>query len=221
MADSTCSPIGLVFGDINANDRLDVDETWTYNCFETLTETNTNTITATGWGWEGGSVNGISATDIANATVVVGVPVVPPLIHVTKVPDSLVLSAGDGAVTYTYKVTNPGTVELSNVYLTDDKCYPVEYIFGDTNNNSKLDVTEAWTYTCSVKLTKTTVNTVTASGDANDLTAKDLAIATVVVAVVPGLPNTGLSPSASNVIVLAGFFAVLSIFYLVRRKQTA
>jgi len=40
-------------------------------CSTTLLATKTNTVVATGW------ANGISATDIATATVVVGVPIVP------------------------------------------------------------------------------------------------------------------------------------------------
>ena len=130
-----------------------------------------------------------------------------------------------GMVTYTNKVTNPGIVALSNVHLIDDKCSPVKYVSGDTNSNSKLDITETWTYTCSTNLTKTTVNTVTASGDANGLTARDFAIATVVVTAVPKLPNTGLPPNENdtpwNIIIPAGIFAILTIFYFTQKKQTA
>lgn len=219
MVGDTCSPIVRISGDTNSDNKLDVAETWVHTCSTTLSKTHTNIVTAIGW------ANGISATDIANATVVVGIPVVPPLIHVTKVPNPLVLSAGGGTVIYTNKVTNPGTVALSNVRLIDDKCASVKYISGDVNNNSKLDTTETWTYTCSAKLTKTTVNTVTASGEANGLTAKDFAIVTVVVTTVPKLPSTGGSLGESNtpwnIIVPAGIFGALILFYFTRRKQTA
>lgn len=219
MVGDTCSPIVLISGDTNTDTKLDVNETWVHTCSTTLSKTHTNIVTATGW------ANGISATDTANATVIVGVPVVPPLIHVTKVPSPLVLSAGGGTVKYTNKVTNPGTVALSNVRLADDKCKPVKYISGDTNSDSKLDTTETWTYTCSDKLTKTTVNTVTASGDANGLTARDFAIATVIATTIPKLPNTGLPPSENNtpwnIIVPAGILAILTSLYFARRKQIA
>lgn len=219
MVGDTCSPITMISGDTGgAGAVLDVNESWVYTCSTTLTKTHTNIVTATGW------ANGISATDIANATVVVGIPVVPPLIHVTKVPNTFVFSAGGGMVTYTNKVTNPGTVALRNVRLVDDKCGPVKYVSGDRNRNSRLDTTETWTYTCSAKLTKTTVNTVTASGEANGLTARDFAIATVVVnAAVPKLPNTGLPPGENftpwNVIVPAGIFGALVFCCFARRKQ--
>lgn len=172
----TCSPITLISGDTNADARLDANETWVYTCSTILTKTRTNTVTATG------GANGVSATDIANSTVIVGLPIVPPLIHVTAVPNPLVFSAGGGMVTYTEKVTNPGIVAVSNVRLVNDKCGPVNYISGDTNRNSKLDTAETWTYTCQTNLVKTTANTVTVSGQVNGIVSKDFAIATVVVA---------------------------------------
>jgi uncharacterized repeat protein (TIGR01451 family) len=183
-------------------------ETWIYTCATTLNATKTNIVVATG------SANGITATDTATAQVIVGLPIVPPLIHVTKVPSPLSLSVGGGMVTYTKKVTNPGTVPLSNVIVTDDKCSPVTYISGDTNSDSKLDPTETWTYTCSTNLTATTTNT---------------ALATVVVAVavppvppVPALPNTGFAPQGiMTLIVLLGIFIVASIsLYIYRKKLT-
>ena len=125
-------------------------------------------------------------------------------------------------VTYIMKVTNPGTVALSHVKIVDDTCVPVNYLSGDTNNNSKLDTTETWTYACSSQLTQTTVNTVTASGEANGLTARDFAIVTVVVdpvivsAVAPKLPNAGVDSSADNaqrnIFVTVGILAILVWF---------
>lgn len=224
MVGDTCSPITLISGDTNADGRLDVNETWVYTCSTTLAETHTNIVTATGW------ANGISATDIAKATVVVGVSVIPPLIHVTKVPNPLVLSARGGMVTYTYKVTNPGTASLSNIHLTDDKCSSMRYISGDINNNSRLESNETWTYTCLTNLTQTIVNTASVSGEANGLTARDFAIAAVIVSNVPGLPSTGLSsmntdiPSNESsipwsIIIPAGILAILTSFYLTRGKR--
>lgn len=230
MVGDTCSPIILASGDTNADAKLDVNETWVYRCSTTLTKTHTNTVTATGW------ANGISAVDIASATVVVGVPVVPPLIHVTKIPSPLALSAKGGVVTYTEKITNPGTVALSNVRIADNKCSPLKYISGDINNNSKLESTETWTYTCKTSLTKTTTNTATASGEANGLTASDFAIATVVVAntvtttktvvptKIPKLPNTGVAPTEKNIpwniILPVGVLMLASASLVVARKKS-
>lgn len=236
MVGDSCSPITLVSGDTNSNAALDLDETWVYICSKMVSATHTNTVVATGW------ANGISAVDIASASVVVG-PVVPPLIHVTKVPSPLTLPASGGMVTYSETVTNPGTVALSNVRLADDKCSPVNYISGDTNGDLKLDPTETWIYDCRTNLSQNTTNTVTASGEANGLTARDFAIATVVVsgastvapnmsvppAVYPsvagfGLPGAGFPPQEKtipwNSMVLLGIFTVLSLLYLIRKKHT-
>lgn len=223
MVGDTCSPIILASGDTNNDVKLDVSETWTYRCSTTLSATHTNTVVATGW------ANGISATDIASATVVVGEPIVPPLIHLVKKPSVFTLPAPGGAVTYAYTVTNPGTEPLSNVNITDDKCtgLPGRVVGhpGDINKNNLLESNETWSFTCQSNLTQTTTNTGTAAGSANNLTARDFAIATVVVAAaVPKLPATGLAPLASstpwNIIVPVGIFAVSILFYLARRKQT-
>ena len=202
LVGDTCSPIVLVSGDTNGDNKLDLNETWVHTCSTTLTETHTNTVVATGW------ANGISTVDVASATVIVGVPVVPPLIHIVKIPNPLRLLSGGGMVKYTKIVTNPGTVPLNNVTLVDNKCNPVKFVSGDTNGDSKLDPSEKWVYTCSVNLFKTTTNTVIASGSANGLTVRDIAIATVVVAapvpvvpkpvapvVIPKLPKTGVDIS--------------------------
>ncbi|MDO8509895.1 MAG: hypothetical protein Q7S24_02015, partial [bacterium] len=217
LVGDTCSPIVLSSGDINNDAKLDLNEVWVHTCSTILSETHTNTVVATGW------ANGISASDIANATVVVGVPVVPPLIHVTKVPSPLTLLATGGMVTYTEQITNPGTVALNNVKLSDDKCAPMKYISGDSNGDSKLDNTETWTYTCKTNLTKTTTNTAIASGQANGILVRDFAIATVVVAnAIPKLPNTGFSPTngVSPSIITAIVLLLLSIsFIMVLRKS--
>ena len=34
-------------------------------------------------------------------------------------------------VTYTKRVTNPGTVPLSNISITDDECNPLQYLSGE------------------------------------------------------------------------------------------
>lgn len=224
MVGDTCSPIVLGSGDTNGDSKLDMNETWIYTCSTTLTATHTNTVVATGW------ANGISATDIASATVVVGLPIVPPLIHLTKVPSPLALKAGGGMVTYTEKITNPGTVPLNNVQLADDKCGPMKYISGDTNVDLKLDTTETWTYTCQTNLTQTTTNTAIATGEANGFTVRDIAVATVVVPtfrpaapVVPRLPNTGVAPLEEsipwNIVALAGIFTVAVLSTVIRKKQ--
>ena len=220
VVDDTCSPLSLVSGDTNDNQKLDVTESWAYHCYANLTATHTNNVVATGW------ANGLSAVDIASAIVVVGAPVIPPLIHVTKVPSPLALRAGGGMVTYTEKITNPGTVPLSNITLTDDKCSPMRIISGDTNLDNKLDVTETWTFTCKSNLTTTTTNTAIATGEANGMSVRDFAVATVVVAAAaPRLPSTGVMPNGSDtpwgLIVFSSVVAGAVLLYVIRKKQNA
>lgn len=218
MVGDTCSPIVLVSGDTNNDAKLDLNEAWVHTCSTTLTATHTNNVVATGW------ANGLSATDIASATVVVGAPLVPPLIHVTKLPSPLALKAGGGLVTYTEKITNPGTVALSHVSLVDDKCAPMKFISGDANSNNLLETTETWTYTCQSNLTQTTTNTAIAAGEANGMNVRDFAIATVVVAdVIPKLPNTGFFSDGQNtswgIAALSSLFAVSLVLYVIRKKK--
>jgi hypothetical protein len=204
MVGDTCSPIVLTSGDMNNDGKLDVNEKWIYTCSTTLTETHTNTVIATG------VANGLTATDIASATVVVGLPVVPPLIHVTQVPSPLTLLTAGGQITFTEKVTNPGTVPVSNINVINDKCFTVRYISGDMNGDSKLDTSETWTYACQAGFTKTTVNTAVATGQANGLSVRDFAIVTVPVAA-PGLPNTGLDRAMTRASARASFMRSLSM----------
>jgi uncharacterized repeat protein (TIGR01451 family) len=218
MVGDTCSPIILASGDTNNDTKLGLNETWVYRCSKTLPATHTNIVTATGW------ANGISATDIASATVVVGAAAVPPLIHVTKVPSTFTLPAVGGAVTYTEKVSNPGAVALNNVMLSDDKCAPVTYNSGDTNNDKKLDTSETWVYTCQATLAQSTTNTATATGWANGISATDFAIATVLVAS-PSLPNTGFPFEAGTVsldtlmLVLILVVVAVSLVVTLRRRE--
>jgi uncharacterized repeat protein (TIGR01451 family) len=176
MIGDTCRPIVLASGDANNNNVLDTNETWIYKCTTKISETHTNTVVAAGW------ANGLVTSSIASATVMVGTPLVPPLIHVTMIPSPLDLSDDGGSVIYTEKVTNPGTVPLSGVNITDNVCSTLKYVSGDTNNDSKLDPSETWTYTCQVQLSKTSTSTSVAYGTGNGSTARDITLATVVVA---------------------------------------
>lgn len=216
MVGDTCSPIVLASGDTNNDKKLDLNEIWVHKCTTYLQSTHTNIVTTMGW------ANGISATDIASATVVVGAPIVPPLIHIVKKPNVFTVSTG-GLVTYTYTVTNPGTAPLSNVFVTDDKCTGLPGIVvghpGDLNKNNLLENNETWSFTCKSRLYQTTTNVGTVRGTANGLTATDYAIATVVVRT-PILPTTGF-PSRDNnaLIILISAIAISITFYVINKKQ--
>ncbi|HEY5383533.1 MAG TPA: ice-binding family protein [Candidatus Paceibacterota bacterium] len=190
VKDNDCSPVTYISGDTNSNSLLDTDEAWVYTCTKTVSATVTNTASAHG------QANGWDTYAFANATVVVGAPISPPLINIVKVPSRLTpLPSGGGTVTYTYTVTNPGVVDLHEVQVTDDKCAPVSLISGDTNGDHLLQPDETWVYTCRTNISVSTRNVATALGKANDLIALGYAFATVLVSTLtPTLPNTGIPP---------------------------
>lgn len=216
VKDNKCSQVNFVSGDTNNNSWLDLSEAWIYRCTKTVSQTETNTATTRGF------YNGWDTYDTANATVVVGSAVTPPLIHLVKKPSVSVLPIGGGAVTYMYTVTNPGTAPLSDVSITDDKCTGLPGRVtghpGDINSNNLLESNETWSFTCQSNITQTTTNIGTAVGYANGLTAVDFSSATVVVPGVlgttVGFPNAGLPPEKGDtlwfVAVLIGVIALVS-----------
>lgn len=222
VADNKCVALAFISGDTNNDSKLDTNETWRYRCKTTLSQTTTNTVIARA------EANGLTVFDTANATVVVGVPLPPPLIHLVKKPNVFLLPLPGGAVTYTYTVTNPGTAPLSDVSVIDDKCtgLPGRVLGhpGDLNKNNLLENNEAWSFICQTNLTKTTTNIGTAEGHANGLTAIDFSPATVVVAP-PKLPNTGVSPdeesSLWNIVILSSIFVASFFLFRLLKKQIA
>lgn len=73
-------------------------------------------------------------------------------------------------ITFTYSVTNPGDVPLSNVAVNDAQCSPSSLASGDTDTDGRLDSTETWTVTCSrpVNTSGNTVIAGTAFAEATD-----------------------------------------------------
>ncbi len=225
VKDDKCSPATYVSGDTNTNGLLDLNESWHYTCTKTVSQTETNTATAHGYGVG----LGMDVYDTASATVVVGLPITPPLIHLVKTANPTVLPAGGGHVVYSYAVTNPGAVPLSDVSITDNKCtgLPGRVVGhpGDVNSNNLLDPGETFHFTCASNIMQTTTNIGTAEGHANGLTAIDISPATVVVNA-PGLPNTGLPPSKENgmwylLVLVGGFVAgIAAVVALVKERKS-
>ncbi len=106
---------------------------------------------------------GEAADDHSNRTVDFGFIAPPTNIQIVKTASVAVINPGD-TVTYSYVVSNIGKSPISSVVVTDDKCSPVIYVSGDVNTNNILEITEQWTYTCSVVLKETTTNVATVTG---------------------------------------------------------
>lgn len=208
----------LLSGDLNHNNKLDINETWKYSCTSTLLATTINTAIATAHSDD--SCNQVAIATVVS-TVVVGSSLPPPLISIVKVPSQLTpFPVGGGDVKYTYTVLNPGVVAMHDVTVTDDKCSPlILRTSSDINHNHLLDVTEKRIYTCSTNIQDSTRNVATAKGEANGFTALAYAFANVLVSApdhpaAPGLPKTGLPVESEytpwNMVVLASFFMVIS-----------
>ena len=188
VVDDKCSPVVFVSGDLNNNKKLDRGEIWKYSCSTILSETTTNTAVVTSHSDDVYNETGIAT---AVSTIVVGAPILPPLINIVKVPSRITpFPFGGGEVIYTYTVTNPGIVAISNVTVTDDKCSPVSRISGDANANNLLDPSETWVYTCRTNVPVSTRNVATARGQVNGFIALGYAFAMVFVNA-PGFPETG------------------------------
>ena len=156
MADDKCSPVDYKSGDTNDNGLVDPGETWKYECekdFDGATEvTNTVAVTAVEPTLGGVSV----ATDQAKVLSFLG------SIRLDKEPDRDLVPTGS-AVTYTYRATNDGTTNLTDIALTDDKCAPINYVSGD-DGNGVMKPGESWLYECSTTLSTTTTNVAVVTG---------------------------------------------------------
>ncbi|MFN8213812.1 MAG: hypothetical protein U0R27_09240 [Candidatus Nanopelagicales bacterium] len=170
VTDDKCAPVTYKSGDTGGGVMKPGDE-WTYECVSALQDDTTNVAEATGTTPSGGKV-----TDATSVTVLVVGGRLNPVIAVTKKPSATVIEKG-GKVTYTYDVTNAGTMPLANIRVSDNKCSPVSYVKGDDNGDGLLTNSasgegypdETWVYTCTTTLTKDTTNTVTALGSPWDL----------------------------------------------------
>ncbi|MEI7792190.1 MAG: ice-binding family protein [Candidatus Berkelbacteria bacterium] len=183
-----------------------------------------------------------------NKTTIIASTCAAPSINVTKTATPTSLTSAGGSVVYSYSITNPGTVALSSVTISDDKCTVGAIVSGDTDSDSRLDTTETWKYACTANITTTTTNTVTVSGTANGQTATKTATATVTVAAAttgttatttttattgataapatPALPSAGDGSTDSNLkyvmlLSLVAFSLIISTLVVMKRKATS
>ena len=144
-------------GDVDGDSRLDVSETWTFECTNLIGSTDgdpiTSTVTATGTDGLGGTATATddAATDVLNGVIAVDAAVVTPLAHRAD------------TLTYRFTVTNTGdtplTVELDAARCDDGTLTAPS---GDDDGDDLLDLTETWVLTCT---------RVIASGDPDPLVA--------------------------------------------------
>jgi len=177
---------------------------------------------------------------LAQTNSAVGAPMVT-IVDITNVIYPLPLPDGGGPITFTYKITNPGAVALSDVTVTDDVCGNMSGELGDTNGDHLLDPGEIWIYTCATTITKTTAHAATVIAYANGAKAVNTETSTITVSGasvphtpslpnggsnpnIPGLPNNGTDPGTANITVLiweifGGVLVVLVIVYFVITRK--
>jgi gliding motility-associated-like protein len=162
VSDALVPNIVFVSGDLNANNLLDVNETWIYTAILTVTQAMIDHcgIDATGAFDGDGDIDNIA---IANAKTMAGISVPSaqddeyvlinylnnnsPSFEVTKVADRIEVRDIDEVIIYTITVVNTSNYALANVSIDDPLLDNETYTSGDTNNNSMLDLNETWIYT--------------------------------------------------------------------------
>ena len=90
------------------------------------------------------------------------------------------------SIAYTFTVTNQGNVSLSSVNVTDALVGSINFVSGDTNADSNLDVTETWSYSGVYSITQAdidaglVINSATVQGtDFNSTVVTDISGATI------------------------------------------
>jgi len=173
--DPQCTTLTGPSGD-DGDDVLETTETWTYTCeVENVTADFTNSVTVTGTPPTGPDVSDSDTADVTAED---------PSLAVSKTPATQSVLVGTAAV-FTITVDNTGNVDLSAVMVDDAFCDSLVGPSGDTDGDSVLDVTETWTYTCTVNnVTADFTNSVTVTatpptgpdvsdGDTADVTVED------------------------------------------------
>ena len=167
VTDPNCNAAPVyVSGDLNTDSKLQLTESWTYTCSHTVSQAEidlggnlSNTVTAD-------SVESAPDTDSLNIPITQT-----PAINVVKSSTTTSITAAGQVVPYSFVVTNVGNMTLTGITVTDPNCNaaPV-YVSGDLNTDSKLQLTESWTYTCSHTVSQAEIdlggnlsNTVTAN----------------------------------------------------------
>ena len=110
------------------------------------------------YGWPGGGGGG-GGEPSPNPQIAVIVTTEPSQVHV------------EDTITYTYDVSNPGNVPLSDITVTNDIAGTAVYQGGDIDSDSELDTGEIWLYiaeyTANAEDSSPLINTVTVSGTYN------------------------------------------------------
>jgi uncharacterized repeat protein (TIGR01451 family) len=147
--DAICT-LEYVSGDTDDDGRLQVTETWVYECTYTITQDDVDAGAVMNTAYGSAFFGDDEVTDDDSAVVTT---LQNPSIEVSKsASPSSDLELGD-LVLYTVTVDNNGDVTLSDVAVDDPMC-ELAYLSGDANEDELLQVTETWTFTCTYAITQ-------------------------------------------------------------------
>ena len=227
VSDPLCDATPLFTGgDANIDGLLDLSETWMYTCVHVIAAGDgdpvTNTATVTG---------ADSLGTVVSAQDDHVVDIIAPAIAIAKTSD-VPIAGPNQTVVYTMVITNAGDTPLHDVVVSDPLCDSVEFVGGDTNTDGILDLSEAWTYTCSAVLFEpvplgTVVspvdNTATASGTdvlGLTVTAQDTVRVLPVLAAPPQepLPKTGTG-GLREILFSGGLFLAAGMLFSVAGRR--
>jgi len=144
-------------GDTDGDGLLDTNESWVFTATYNVTAQDPSPLTNTA------SASGTYGSRTVISWAVASVDILQPAIAITNTANSTQVHDG-GAITYTYTVTNPGGMPISDVWVTDSFNYGVNspdgmsmfvisvnstditYESGDDNEDGVLDGNEAWVF---------------------------------------------------------------------------
>ncbi len=211
VTDNKCAPVEYQSGDTNSDGLVGLNEAWVYTCRSTFTGVATvkNTVVVTALEPILGGL--ATAEDSAMVRSYKG------SIAIQKTPDATLVPKGD-PVTYTYVVTNNGSVDLTGVAVSDDKCAALIYRSGD-DGDGVMQPREQWTYTCVHPLSQDTTNTADVSAKTpGGGSVTDSSSATVLVVGGQLRPGIGVSKVPSVTTVAVG--GAVTYRYEVRNTAT-
>ena len=156
----------LFSGDIAPkNNKLDVNETWTYTGSYTVTQTdidnNGNNASNLGKLLNVAEVRGTypNGTQEVKNTNQVLIDITPYAAYkIEKTSTETEVTKANDLIHYTVKVTNTGDAAIHDVVVSDPMVTNLARSSGDTNNNNKLDVNEVWTYTGTYTVKQTDID---------------------------------------------------------------
>lgn len=176
--------LAYLSGDLNADGKLDVTESWIYIGTYTVTQSDidnqgngitigklVNKVTANGRKPGGTLIPDVSTTHALDINAA-------PAMTVKKASATRLITRAGQVVTYAVTVANTGTIAISDVVVNDPMLSNIILYSGDVNGNGVMDVRETWTFTGTYMVTQadidnfgmptlnsgTLVNTASASG---------------------------------------------------------